>query len=130
VDPDLISRDSFSKIYTMKTTYPEPIVEAVEEFIKTGIFDDYFKEENVEPEYLTEQLSHILLTKFIAGEDTSLNEEEICQAMALAGVYSGLESLKKKGLANSIEDEQGEELFFLTQEGKQELEKLKSEPDA
>jgi Fe2+ or Zn2+ uptake regulation protein len=100
----------------METTYPNPIVEIVDKIIKTGAFEEFLNEEEIEVKYLKDSLSDLLLPKFIAGDELILSLEEIYDAINIASANSILNSLKDKGLIDSIEDE-GEEKFFLTQEG-------------
>jgi DNA-binding MarR family transcriptional regulator len=47
-----------------------------------------------------------------------LDEKEMMEVITRAAASSVLENLKKKGVINSVEDEDGEEHFFLTEEGK------------
>jgi hypothetical protein len=59
--------------------------------------------------------------------DEFLTEEELDQYLREIVAGSLLYELKEKGLMNSYEDEDTEETFFLTDEGKVILEKLKED---
>lgn len=100
------------------------IVQSLEE---SGFFEEY---ELSDKTYAVEVFCERLTEKFIQG---SLDSEEIfeqeeftkCLQEIIAGTL--LYELKSKGLLNSYKDDDTEEVFFLTKEGKEYVEKLKNE---
>lgn len=110
-----------SKIY-------QPIViertnEIIETLIETNFFDDY---EIKVTDFARNHISDNLTEKFING-DTDLSDDEIFTEeefeKLLREIVAGtiLNELKDKGLVNSYEDDNTEELFFLTEKGKKML---------
>ena len=110
-----------SKIY-------QPIViertnEIVEILIETNFFEDY---EIKVTDFARNHISDMLTNKFISG-DTDLTEDEIFTEeeyeTLLREIVAGtiLNELKTKGLVNSYEDDNTEEMFFLTEKGKKML---------
>jgi len=87
-----------------------------------GEFDHEFGEE----EFIF-QASEKLLEKFLKGEDLELVEEEINDIISKTTVDTVISSIKRKGLLNTIDDENGEEILFLTDLGKKVREMLKEE---
>lgn len=107
-----------SKIY-------QPIViertnEIIEILIETHFFEDYEIEVT---DFAKNHISDILTDKFING-DVDLMDDEIFTEeeyeTLLREIVAGtiLNELKTKGLVNSYEDENTEEMFFLTEMGK------------
>ena len=65
-----------------------------------------------------------LLEKFLLGEELLWNDEEINQVLKLSIVHSSLKKLKEKGLVDFIQNEEGEEIIFLTENGRETAQKL------
>lgn len=113
-----------SKIYQpIVLEYVEHLILGLEE---SNFFDDYEIEDLT---FIREHLSGILTEKFIEGtlegefeEIFTEDEFELLLKEMIAG--SILYELKDKSLVNSVEDQDGEEVFFLTEEGKKYLKSL------
>lgn len=95
----------------------EKIINVIKE---DGFFDEFDDKELTYPRNL---LCDILTEKFIAGElDASgehvLTTEEFETYLNMTMTEDTLRSLIKKGLVSSYEDENTEEIFFLTELGK------------
>jgi len=108
----------------MNKVYQPIVIEETEYFIEglaeSGFFEDY---EIKDYTFVRTHLSDIFTEKFINGsltdEDTELfteNEFDTLLKELVAG--SILFELKEKGIVDSYEDENTEEMFFLTDEGK------------
>lgn len=107
-----------SKIY-------QPIVIEETEHLISGLkeslfFDDYQIEDLT---YVRQHLLDVMTDKFIKGEldeniDEIFSEDEFTKLLQELVAGSLLYELKQKGLVNSYEDENTEETFFLTDEGK------------
>jgi len=99
------------------------IIESLEE---SNFFIDYeLESKDFAKEYLCDRITE----KFIKGEveedsNELFTEEEI--DLYLKEIIAGtlLNELKNKGLVNSYEDDNTEETFFLTDEGKEHLKKM------
>lgn len=113
----------------------QPIVleksnEIVESLVESGFFKDY---ELPNTDFAREYLCEKLTEKFIEnGSDIGdsifeENEFEMILRVIITGTVLG--ELKRKGYINSYEDENTEETFFLTEDGKEMLQNLKNNLD-
>lgn len=108
----------------MSKAYQPIVVEETENIIQglieSGFFNDY---EISNYEFARKHLLDIMTQKFINGlldddESELFTEDEFAKLLReiVAGTILG--ELKDQGLINSYEDENTEETFFLTEEGK------------
>lgn len=111
----------------MKKIYQPEVIERADDIIhllnSTGFFVEY---EIFNLDYSKEFLCDILTEKFIKGIlnediDTLFSEDEFdfCLKNIVIGTY--MEELKKKGMVNSITNENELEQFFITEKGKKYL---------
>lgn len=113
----------------MKTTYQPIVVECTENII-LGLEDSGFLKD-YEIDDLTFIRQHLLINlteKFIQGKldedfEELFTEDEFDQLLKELVAGSILYEMKEKGLVNSVEDMNDEEIFFLTEEGKAYLDK-------
>jgi hypothetical protein len=109
-----------------KTNWPEPVAEltslAVSAFKAEGLFEE---EPELLEEWFYEALAEIAFPKFIAGTDMIWSDDEIDNAITRGLAYSITIKLKEEGLMDWIENENGEQIIFLTEKGKKEGEKYK-----
>jgi hypothetical protein len=118
----------------MSKIYQPIVVERTKEIIETLVETNFFLDYEIEvSDFAKNHISDILTEKFING-DTDLSEDEIFNEdefeTLLREIVAGtiLNELKTRGLLNSYEDDNTEEMFFLTEKGKKVLkndEKLK-----
>jgi hypothetical protein len=110
-----------------KIYQPEVLVKS-KEIIDLLVDIKFFSDHEIDNTYFAEQYFNEKLTeKFINGEINeeaifSEDEMEICLKEIITG--SILYQLKDKGYVNSYEDENTEEIFFLTEEGKEYLKNI------
>jgi len=97
-------------------TYPQPVQDYVNEIIDS-IKEDFDSEFGIEE--FRKNCSEKILEKFINGEDLVLDEDEMISVLNLTTAETILNNLKRKEIVDSIEDEHGEEIYFLTARGKQ-----------
>lgn len=107
-----------------------PKVEAIaDDIIQTLIEDKFFEDFEIEDySYTKKRFCDELTAKFLLNglEDDGLsifNEDEFDKILKEVIAEDMLRSLQKKGLINSYEDEGTEEVFFLTEKGREEIEK-------
>lgn len=84
-----------------------------------GFFDEYeIDNKDFAMEYLCEALTQKFILDGLDDEEPLFNEKELdkCIGEIVAGSY--LNEMKKNGILDSIEDENKEEIFFLTKRGK------------
>jgi len=99
------------------TIWPDVVVNHVD-----GIFQaisETLDPEEVSPEILRSQLSKHLLDKHLNGQEFILSEEEFTQIYMLSSIETTLQQLQEKKLVNSIENEHGELVYWLTPMGKE-----------
>lgn len=112
----------------MSKTYQPFIITLSEELIE--ILDtriNFFKDEGIlSTDYAKEAICDLLTEKFLKGEITSditdqisFNEEEFSTLLNKIITENALKGLINKGLINYLEDDNGEEMFFLTANGKE-----------
>lgn len=113
----------------MSKIYPPAVEDHANDLIEglheSGFFEDY---EIKDFEYINEHVRNVLTEKFIAGTidedfEDMFNEEEFEQLLKELIAGSILYELKNKGLVNSYDDDNTEEMFFLTEKGKEYLDK-------
>ena len=108
----------------MKTTYQPAVIKQTENVINGLIdaefFDDY---EITDLTYARQYLNEFFTRKFIEGKieddiEEIFSEQEFEVILREIAAGTVLHELKEKGLVDSYEDENTEEIFFLTEEGK------------
>jgi hypothetical protein len=112
----------------MKTNYPDSVVNFARRM--TEAVEDILGEEIGREEYENRCLEKCF-EKFIKGEDfmTILEGSDIENVLRLAAADTIVNSLKKKGLIDSIEDENGKTIEFLTAYGKKAYREMNPEKD-
>ena len=109
--------------------YQPSVIEKADELIEILIEERFFEDYEIENyDFATNYLRDKLTDKFILGtleseDDDVFTEEEYELILREIVAGSVLYELKEKGLVDSYEDEETEEMFFLTKEGKKLLEK-------
>jgi len=116
-------------IIKMGKIYQPSVIEKADELIEILIEERFFEDYEIENyDFATNYLRDKLTDKFILGtleseDDDVFTEEEYELILREIVAGSVLYELKEKGLVDSYEDEETEEMFFLTKEGKKLLEK-------
>ena len=117
----------------MSIIYQPIVLEKADAFIESLVESEFFKDYEIDStDFAKKYICDRLTEKFIIGQldditDEFLTEEELDQYLREIVAGSLLYELKEKGLMNSYEDDNTEETFFLTDEGKVILEKLKED---
>jgi len=103
-----------------KAIYPEQVLQRGNELFE-GLKEAGYLEPDAEIDnsLLLENLCKFFLGKFLDGADLSITEDECDEIYIISGINTSLNTLIEKGLFDSIEDENGEEIFFMTEKGKQ-----------
>jgi hypothetical protein len=106
----------------------QPIVINETETLLQGLIDsNFFKDYEIENIlFAREYLLEIMNEKYISGllgeeNDELFNEEEFTKILQEIIAGTILSELKKNGYINSYEDDDTEEMFFLTEKGKEYL---------
>lgn len=107
-------------IGTISANYPEAVQDLVNMTMRiateSGIIG---KGSETDADILEEMLCKLALQKFLNGGDMYWDsEQEFVDACKLATVHSVIRSLQKEGLIDSIENEDGEEVVWVTDKGR------------
>lgn len=111
----------------MSKVYQPIVIEEAENILQGLIESEFFIDYDItDYTYSKQYLLDILTEKYINGlldnDDSELfTEEEFEQILKELVAGTVLYELKEKGYVNSYEDENTEEMFFLTEEGKKYL---------
>jgi hypothetical protein len=104
-----------------------PKIETItEEIIQTLIEDEFFKDFEIEDySYARKRIAEELTNKFLINgldeENGIFSDDEFDKILKEIAAEDVLRSLQKRGLINSYEDENTEEIFFLTEKGREEM---------
>ncbi len=104
-----------------------PKIETItEEIIQTLIEDEFFNDFEIEDySYARKRIAEELTNKFLIDgldeENGIFSEDEFDKLLKEIAAEDVLRSLQKRGLINSYEDENTEEIFFLTEKGREEM---------
>ena len=81
--------------------------------------------------YLRDSINNIFFQQWLKGDDDEigLDEEKIYRLMLMAEANQLLDSLEKKGYIDSIDDEDGNEVVFLTTKGKNDMALINKDVD-
>jgi len=107
-----------------------PKIETItEEIIQTLIEDEFFKDFEIEDySYARKRIAEELTNKFLINgldeENGIFSEDEFDKILKEIAAEDVLRSLQKRGLINSYEDENTEEIFFLTEKGREEMKNI------
>ena len=106
-----------------KVTYQPIVIEKTNVLIDELIYSGFFEENGIEDvNFAIKLISDILTEKFINGEienDDVYSTEEFTKMLQMIIAENVLRDLQKRGLIKSYEDDNTEEIFFLTELGKQ-----------
>lgn len=111
-------------------SYLPKIQEITEGIIKTLVDDNYFTDFEISSQdYARKRFSDELTKKFLENgldneDEGYIGEEEFEAILKEIVAEDLLRSLQKKGLINSYEDDETEEVFFLSDLGKKEIHNL------
>lgn len=112
----------------MSKVYQPIVIEESENIITTLQEMDFFKDYEINDlTYVRKRLCDVLTQKYIDGllnEDFAdlFTEDEFDKLLRDLAAGSVLYELKMKGFVDSYEDDETEEMFFLTEKGKEYLE--------
>ena len=113
----------------MSKVYQPIVVKNVDLIIEALTESNFFTDYEIEStDFAIQYFSDILTEKFIKGDlggddGEFFTEEEMNKYLKEVIAGSLLHELKNKGLVNSYEDDNTEEVFFLTEEGKEYMKK-------
>ena len=105
--------------------YPPSVSEMTEKLLESLTEEKFFEEEQADYDITFKRFADSALSKWVKGNDIEdFSEEEFSSILRYSIVESDLVRLNKKGLLDSMEDENGETVYFLTEKGKNEMSNL------
>jgi predicted transcriptional regulator len=105
--------------------YPPSVSEITEKLLESLTEEKFFEEEQADYDITFKRFADSALSKWVKGNDIEdFSEEEFSSILRYSIVESDLVRLNKKGLLDSMEDENGETVYFLTEKGKNEMSNL------
>tara|TARA_Y100001938_G_C8076632_1_gene426507 strand:- start:881 stop:1228 length:348 start_codon:yes stop_codon:yes gene_type:complete len=115
----------------MKTNYPHTVQEWLETLYsnlkKEGFFKDQelglYSEERVYYHF-QDILGVVALQSWLKDGEVKLTEKELTTLLFQVVVKTHIEELKNEGTVDYIEDENGDEVMWLTQKGKNQIKDL------
>ena len=115
----------------MKTNYPNTVQEWLNELYnklkKDGFFEDQelglYSEEKVY-QHFQETLGDAALQSWLKDGEVTLKGKELTILLVQVVVKTHIEELKNEGTVDSIENEKGDEVMWLTQKGKNQIKDL------
>lgn len=106
-----------------KITYQPAVIEKTNVIIDELIYSNFFKDNEIlDIGFAIKTISDNLTEKFINGElenEELFTTDEFVAMLQMIIAENVLRELQQKGLITSYEDENTEEVFFLTELGKQ-----------
>lgn len=98
--------------------YPKHIEEYADKMIKVAS-EDPEANKDLDMDTFKKEICEKVLQKFLNNEDElRLSESEALDCVHYAIFQKAVKGLKEKGIVDTIEDENGEDIIFLTEKGK------------
>jgi predicted transcriptional regulator len=105
--------------------YPPSVSEMTEKLLESLTEEKFFEEEQADYDITFKRFADSALSKWLKGSDIEdFTEEEFSSILRYSIVESDLTRMNEKGLLDSMEDANGETVYFLTEKGKEEMGKL------
>jgi hypothetical protein len=126
-----IKLSDIQKEFKMKNTYPVTVQEWLDNlygYLKTKDFFEGEELEDSDEENVMSSFYDIVgkaaLQSWLENGDIRIEEEELTKLLYQVVIKVHVEELRKSGMVDSIEDENGEEVVWLTPKGKDIRKKL------
>jgi predicted transcriptional regulator len=108
-------------------TYPSSVSDVTERLLEGLEEAEFFQKEEADYDVTFKRFADFFFTRWVNGEDMEdFPEKEFSDILNRSIIESDIKRLSERELLDSIEDESGETLYFVTEKGKREMEKLKS----
>lgn len=117
----------------MTKVYQQIVIEESDNLLLGLIESDFFKEHEItDLTFAKEYILNFMNEKYISGllgetEEELITEDEFSKMLIEIITGTVLYELKESGHLNSYEDENTEEMFFLTEKGKELIKEIKNE---
>lgn len=105
--------------------YPASVSELAEKLLEGLEEEGFFEREGADYNITFKRFADSIFKNWVKGEDLeNISEEEFSQILNLSIIQSDLQGLTERGVLDTIENEEGEPMYFLTEKGKSEMEKF------
>lgn len=105
----------------MQSNYPEPVEKFSQSLFDTLCKTEFFSENDITSEVVFQKAKgHIqkaVFESWLEDGETKMTEEILETLLRKIMAENLLHSLHEKGMIDYVEDENGEEVFFLTEKG-------------
>jgi len=106
----------------MQTNYPEAINDWLEKVHASLVESEFYLENEIDPSIgkasLFFQAGPAALKSWVESGEIKITEDSMIDIIHMVMVESTLRSLQKKGVIGSLDDNQGDEVFYITEAGK------------
>lgn len=103
--------------------YPCSVSEITEKLLEGLTEGNFFEREGADYNITFKRFADLIFQKWLKGNDLEdISEKEFSKILNLSIIQSDLENLTSRGVLGSIENENGEPMYFLTELGKKEIE--------
>jgi hypothetical protein len=124
------SLNIYHKINMSETIYPEPVIAKIKPIMESLKKQNFYSDEEADEKVTYECFANFFMKQFIAGKEFTIEVEDFSDLLTESIIISHFESLKSKGLMDSIDDPNiNDEVYFITPAGK-ELVELARKVDA
>lgn len=98
--------------------YPQAVEQALDTIVEGLENTGFFEQEQVEHRYVREEFGKVLFEQWLGDGEFGITIDQAQDLLNRAMINQSLDSLEKRGLVGVIEDENGEEIVYLTEKGK------------
>lgn len=102
-----------------KKTYPPAVIDYSEALIKKLKEDSFFEMEDINENVFREVANELGLTKFLCNQEIIFDTKEFEKILQVSAIQSTVNNLIAGGIIDSIEDEDGKEIIWLTPLGRE-----------
>lgn len=105
--------------------YPVSVSELTEKLLEGLEEEGFFEKEGADYNITFKRFADSVFKNWIKGEELeNISEEEFTGILNLSIIQSDLQGLTDRGVLDTIENEEGEPMYFLTEKGKTEMERF------
>lgn len=112
------------QVGVVSKNYPESVQSVVDKVMNIIVSESYHIRQRVDLNILEEAICKSALDKFIGGSEMSWDWGEFEDMVSYAEVQTHINYLLKEGWLDSIENENGEEVMWITEKGRSVLNEM------
>jgi predicted transcriptional regulator len=121
IDPKMLKEELLGTYESPEgTKFPKDIEISNTVFVNSV---DPYIEADISRDWLFEEIGKIILKRWVEEGEIYYTDEDIQVSVTRAAIKTAADDLIKQGILDSIEDENGEEVIFITEKGREYAEK-------